>query len=628
MRSRRTLPVRLASLGGAVALATTGLAGAAGLALAGSGGIAGADTPQFNSTCTLVTGPTTLPVTVTGSITPNPVSPGGSFGLTNFAVKTQLSQATATLIAGATFSGSLTLAINSTGATPATQTATFTIPATSVPDPVTGPLSLTAPGSVGSFTANSNGSTQVTLSTGLTGSLTAVLNGQALAPGICTQASAEQIAAAPIHVPAGQLQGLLPNAGPSAGGTSVKIVGQFLANPSSVTFGGVPAASFKSLTPNSILAVSPPGAAGSTADVEVTTPSGPSTTEPFTYTDGPIVTGMSPSTGPPGGGTSVTITGTGFTGATTVDFGSNAAHTIAASHITVNSDTSITATAPAGSGVVNVTVTVPSANLPTSPAGLQNQFSYRAGYWLGAADGGVFTYGNPPFEGSAGGLQLNAPVVGMAATPNGGGYWLAGSDGGVFAYGNAGFYGSTGGLTLNSPVVGIAATPDGFGYWLVAADGGLFAFGDAQFFGSMGGSPLNAPVVGMASTPDGNGYWLVAKDGGVFAFGDATFEGSAGNLPLVAPVVGITAAPGGNGYWLGAADGGVFNYGPGAAFLGSAGGLHLNAPVVAIAASPDGNGYWLTAGDGGVFSYPDAVFWGSAGGMTLNAPMVGMAPVT
>ncbi len=94
---------------------------------------------------------------------------------------------------------------------------------------------------------------------------------------------------------------------------------------------------------------------------------------------------MSPSTGPPGGRTSVTITGTGFTGATAVDFGSNAAHAIAASHITVNSDTSITATATApATGVVNVTVTVPGANLPTSPTGVQNRFSYRAGYWLGA----------------------------------------------------------------------------------------------------------------------------------------------------------------------------------------------------------------------------------------------------
>jgi hypothetical protein len=449
-----------------------------------------------------------------------------------------------------------------------------------------------------------------------------------LPPATCSQPSAEQIASAPIHVPAGQLEGLLPNAGGSAGGTSVKIVGTFLSNPSSVTFGGVPAESFRSLTTNSILAVSPPGTVGSTADVEVTTPSGPSTTLPFTYTDGPIVTGLSPSTSAPAGGTSVTITGSGFTGATTVDFGSSAAHARTASHVTVNSSTSITAVAPPGGGVVNVTVTVPAANLPTSPAGLQNRFNYRAGYWTDAADGGVFTFGNSIFTGSAGSLHLNKPVVGMAGTPDGGGYWLVASDGGIFSYGDAVFYGSTGNLVLNQPVVGIAATPDGFGYWMVAADGGVFSFGDAEFFGSMGGTHLNQPVVGIASTPDGNGYWMVAKDGGVFSFGDATFLGSAGGLTLVAPAVGMTAAPGGNGYWLATADGGIFNYGVGAQFFGSAGGLHLNAPVVGTASSPDGMGYWLVASDGGIFSYGDAVFWGSVGGHPLNAAMVGMAAVT
>ncbi len=32
-----------------------------------------------------------------------------------------------------------------------------------------------------------------------------------------------------------------------------------------------------------------------------------------------------------------------------------------------------------------------------------------------ASDGGVFDYGDAPFQGSAGSLPLNSPVVGMAA---------------------------------------------------------------------------------------------------------------------------------------------------------------------------------------------------------------------
>jgi hypothetical protein len=37
------------------------------------------------------------------------------------------------------------------------------------------------------------------------------------------------------------------------------------------------------------------------------------------------------------------------------------------------------------------------------------------------------------------------------------GYWLVASDGGIFSYGDAGFHGSAGSLTLNKPVVGMTA---------------------------------------------------------------------------------------------------------------------------------------------------------------------------
>jgi hypothetical protein len=246
------------------------------------------------------------------------------------------------------------------------------------------------------------------------------------------------------------------------------------------------------------------------------------------------------------------------------------------------------------------------------------------GYFLAARDGGVFAYGTASFHGSMGGQHLNAPVVGMAPTPDGQGYWLVASDGGVFAFGDAAFFGSMGGHHLNAPVVGMAPTPDGQGYWLVASDGGVFAFGDASFAGSMGGALLNAPVVGMAAAPSG-GYWLVAGDGGIFSFGSG-FYGSAGSLHLVSAVTGMAASADGRGYWLVAGDGGVFSYGD-ATYQGSAPGQGiLGQPgVVGMTATPSGQGYWLTGSNGAVYSYGDATFLGAPTATHLVAPLTGIA---
>jgi hypothetical protein len=263
-----------------------------------------------------------------------------------------------------------------------------------------------------------------------------------------------------------------------------------------------------------------------------------------------------------------------------------------------------------------------SAITGTASAGATAHTAPAPGYWEVAADGGIFTYGSAPFQGSLGGQGLIAPVVGVAATPDGGGYREAQANGIVSSFGDAtplstssgalrvvgiaalsnGVYDEaySGGQVLkqagtfstysgpiaqlNAPIEGIAASQVDTA-WMVASDGGVFGVDGAPFYGSMGGKVLNAPIVGITATPDGGGYWLVASDGGIFSFGDATFDGSMGGMRLNAPVVGVTATPDGGGYWLVASDGGVFSFGD-AVFVGSMGGQHLNAPIVGIAAAP------------------------------------------
>jgi N-acetyl-anhydromuramyl-L-alanine amidase AmpD len=110
--------------------------------------------------------------------------------------------------------------------------------------------------------------------------------------------------------------------------------------------------------------------------------------------------------------------------------------------------------------------------------------AWNGGYIEVGADGGTFSWAAPNF-GSTGSTKLNSPVVAAAVTPTGQGYWLVAADGGVFAFGDAGFHGSMGGTVLNRPVVGVVSTPSGQGYWLVASDGGIFSFGDATFHGAV-----------------------------------------------------------------------------------------------------------------------------------------------
>ena len=73
-------------------------------------------------------------------------------------------------------------------------------------------------------------------------------------------------------------------------------------------------------------------------------------------------------------------------------------------------------------------------------------------------------------------------MVGIAS-PDAGGYWLAAYDGGVFALGDATFFGSAGSLDLAAPVFAIAPSPTGLGYRLLGGDGGIFNYGDATFLG-------------------------------------------------------------------------------------------------------------------------------------------------
>ena len=180
--------------------------------------------------------------------------------------------------------------------------------------------------------------------------------------------------------------------GPPAGGTVVILSGNHFAGASAVDFGSTPATSFTVNSTTQITATAPAGSVGG-VNVTVTTPNSTSVasgnTDGFSYVGPPVVTGLTTVSttpgGPTGGGTQVTIAGTGFSDVTAVDFGSTAA-----SSYLVNGLNSITAVSPPGTGTADVTVTASGVTSTTSAADI---FTYNG--TLTVANGNA-SYSNSP----------------------------------------------------------------------------------------------------------------------------------------------------------------------------------------------------------------------------------------
>lgn len=126
----------------------------------------------------------------------------------------------------------------------------------------------------------------------------------------------------------------------------------------------------------------------------------------------------------------------------------------------------------------------------------------------------------------------------MASTPDGRGYWMLARDGGLFTYGDASFYGSAFGHVIGT-AQSIVASPTGRGYWIQTTSGQIFRFGDAVWRGAVDhiGYCAAPTMVGLARSADGAGYFAVANNGQVFTFGDAQSHGAqvvSGANPAVA----------------------------------------------------------------------------------------------
>ncbi|MGA9811443.1 MAG: IPT/TIG domain-containing protein, partial [Terriglobales bacterium] len=174
--------------------------------------------------------------------------------------------------------------------------------------------------------------------------------------------------------PAPTITVISPVSGTINGGTAIAITGTGFLAGATVKLGGTSATSVTVVNGNAITATTPAHAAGAVSIVVTNADTKSATlTNGYTYSGpnpAPTVTAITPNSGSTAGGTTVTITGTGFLTGAAVKLGGTSATSVAV----VNS-TSITASTPAhAAGAVSVQVT----NTDAQSGTLSNGFTYTA----------------------------------------------------------------------------------------------------------------------------------------------------------------------------------------------------------------------------------------------------------
>ncbi len=157
------------------------------------------------------------------------------------------------------------------------------------------------------------------------------------------------------YVTPASITGILPLSGSTNGGTFVTLKGKDFTGATSLTIGGVEATSFTVVSATAITCITPARISAGGVGIIVTTAGGQSKQFSFfNYIIPPVITSLSPSSGSTIGGTIVTITGTNFSGATSVTINGKAA-----TPIKVVDNSTITCKAPINliAGPVDVIVT-------------------------------------------------------------------------------------------------------------------------------------------------------------------------------------------------------------------------------------------------------------------------------
>ncbi len=299
------------------------------------------------------------------------------------------------------------------------------------------------------------------------------------------------------------ITGLAPASGPV--GTIVTLTGTDFSGATSVRFHGTAALAFSVDSDTQITATVPGGA--TSGRVSVTTPIGTATSATSFTVTAPAhsITGFRPASGAVG--SSVTISGTGFTNVTAVSFNGTPATTFS-----VDSDSEITATVPSSDASGPITVTAPEGSATSSLSfictGVDDWF------WQNPLPQAM-SFSSVCFADVDHGWSVGAAGL-ILATTDGGGHWVTQDSGITDHLNSVDFADADHGWAVGAAGT-VVATTDGGATWVAQASGitaaatlESVAFADDSDGWAAGFEGFDGLIY---ATTDGGAHWTLQSAG-------------------------------------------------------------------------------------------------------------------
>ena len=320
----------------------------------------------------------------------------------------------------------------------------------------------------------------------------------------------------------------------SGSGTTVTITGTNLSGTSAVSIGGTSASLVTVVDANTVTALV---GSGSTGTISLTTSGGTANSAgTFTFIPAPTISSFTPTNGCTG--TTVILTGTGFTGATAVSFGGTAA-----TSFTVNSDTQISAVYGNGTtGKIAVTTAggMVNSNIPFSE-GSTATYAYIAN-----SSSNTVSVINTATNAVTATIAVGANPNGVSVSPDGSKVYVANKTGNSLTVLNTATNGVTATVTVESNPYGISVSPDGSKVYVANEGSNSVSVINTVTNSVIANVAVGTAPYGISVSPDGSKVYVANKVSNNVSVINTTTNSVTATVAVGSFPYGISVSPDGS----------------------------------------------------------------------------------